>query len=167
MQLSPVWVTPPPPVSTGFRAGQHSPPHPYSFLTWSPPTGLPPLVGKAKKLKLVRTMANILLFAAILLAASPIGINTSPRLLDFEHRSLNSVSDEVPLKEGGKNYGSLRQKTHLLLKPTESCGPKLYFLVIVHSAPSHFRSSTVKNILAVTFRKTSHVKAYKFSDVIL
>jgi len=84
-------------------------------------------------------MANILLFAAILLAASPTGINTSPRLLDFEHRSLNSVSDEVPLKEGGKNYGSLRQKTHLLLKPTESCGPKLYFLVIVHSAPSHFR----------------------------
>merc|ERR1712212_174414 len=86
---------------------------------------------------------NILLFfaAILLLASSPHPANTSPRLQDkFEHRSLNSVSDEVPLKdrEGGRGNSS-RQKTHLLLKPTEGCGPKLYFLVIVHSAPSHFR----------------------------
>ena len=113
-------------------------------------------------------MASILLFAAILLAASPTGINTSPRLLDFQHRSLNSVSDEVPLKKegGGKNVGSLRPKTQLLLKPSEGCGPKLYFLVIVHSAPSHFRSLTVNKLLAITFHNSSYVKAYKFSDVI-
>ena len=88
--------------------------------------------------------ARILVFAAILLAASPTA-NTSPRLPDFQHRSLNSVSDEVvPLKEkevdGG---GNLRQK--FLLEPSEGCGgAKLYFLVIVHSAPSHFRFSAVK-----------------------
>jgi len=76
-------------------------------------------------------------FAAILLASA----NTSPRLPDFQHRSLNSVSDEVvPLKEkeGGRG-GNLKQK--FLLEPSEGCGggAKLYFLVVVHSAPSHFR----------------------------
>ena len=89
---------------------------------------------------------SIFLFVAfLLLASSPHPANTSPRLpSDFQHRSLNSVSDEVPLKEEGGSGSSVRQKTQLLLKPTEGCGPKLYFLVIVHSAPSHFRSSTVK-----------------------
>ena len=97
--------------------------------------------------KLAWTMAtSIFLFVAfLLLASSPHPANTSPRLpSDFQHRSLNSVSDEVPLKEEGGSGSSVRQKTQLLLKPTEGCGPKLYFLVIVHSAPSHFRSSTVK-----------------------
>ena len=123
----------------------HSPPPSYS-LTWSPPTGVPPSAGRAEARGLFGTMAaRILVFAAILLAAFAPTVHTSPRLADFQHRSLNSVSDEVvPLKEkeGGRG-GHLRQK--FLLEPSEGCGgAKLYFLVIVHSAPSHFRFPTVK-----------------------
>ena len=86
---------------------------------------------------------KIFVFAAILLVSA----HTSPRLPDLQHRTLNSVSDEVvPLKgKEGWRGGTLRKK--FLLEPSEGCGgEKLYFLVIVHSAPSHFRFSIVKKL---------------------
>ena len=129
--------------------GSHSPPN---SLPWSPPpTGAPPPGGKAEAQGLFGTMAvaGVLVFAAILFASTA---NASPKLPGFQHRSLNRVSDEaVPLKEkeGGVGSGHLRQK--FLLEPSEGCrGGQLYFLVIVHSAPSHFRFPTVKKFWAVT-----------------
>ena len=76
-------------------------------------------------------MASPLLFAAILLVSSTAA---NPRLIDFQHGSLNNVLEAAPLK-GSRGL----EPTQLLLKPREGCGPKLYFLVIVHSAPDHFR----------------------------
>ena len=78
-------------------------------------------------------MASPLLFVAILLVSST-AANPSPRLIDFQHGSLTNVLEEEPLK-GSRGL----EPTQLLLKPREGCGPKLYFLVIVHSAPDHFR----------------------------
>merc|ERR1711899_318700 len=81
------------------------------------------------------TMARILLLAVILLAPTS---KTSPRLQDYSHHNFNSVLNEVPSK-GTREEGSSFKPTQLLLKPTLGCGLKLYFLVIVHSAPNHFR----------------------------
>jgi len=80
-------------------------------------------------------MAGILLLAVILLAPTS---KTSPRLQDYSHHNFNSVLNEVPSK-GTREEGGSFKPTQLLLKPTLGCGPKLYFLVIVHSAPNHFR----------------------------
>ena len=88
------------------------------------------------------TMARILLLAVILLAPTS---KTSPRLQDYSHHNFNSLLNEVPSK-GTREEGGSFKPTQLLLKPTLGCGPKLYFLVIVHSAPNHFRSWRVKII---------------------
>ena len=102
---------------------------------------VPQLAGLS--LFLVRmTMARIFLLAVILLAPTS---KTSPRLQDYSHHNFNSVLNEVPSK-GTREEGVSLKPTQLLLKPTLGCGPKLYFLVIVHSAPNHFRSSRVKII---------------------
>jgi len=110
-------------------------------------------------------MSIFLFVAFLLLASSPHPANTSPRLpSDFQHRSLNSVSDEVPLKEERGSGSSVRQKTQLLLKPTEGCGPKLYFLVIVHSAPSHFRE---RALIRETWGSVSALRGWQVKVVFM
>jgi len=102
---------------------------------------------------LVNTMVLIIFHIWLLLAiTTTLG---SPKLAYYEDRSLNTV-------EGGEGPGLVH--TQLLIRPGERCGKRLYFLVMVHSAPHNFRE---RELIRETWGSVSYLQGWQVRVVFL
>merc|ERR1711962_547170 len=88
--------------------------------------------------------------------ASLTPVHALPRINSYQnYRSLNTLTEQS---------GPGHTMTQLLIRPQESCGSKLYFLVMVHSAPKNFRQ---RDLIRETWGSVSSLQGWQVRVVFL